>query len=58
MITFKLLKPREKEEETAVCSVMVPRLCPLVLLFKVGWKGGKTFGNEEGRDKRWSKEGS
>jgi hypothetical protein len=28
----------------------VPRQCPLVLLVKVGWRGGKTFGCEEGRD--------
>jgi hypothetical protein len=26
----------------------VSRRCPLVLLVKVGWKGGKTFGCEEG----------
>jgi hypothetical protein len=27
--------------------------CPLVLLVKVGWRGGKTFGFEEGRYERW-----
>jgi hypothetical protein len=26
----------------------VPRQSPLVLLVKVGWKGGKAFGCEEG----------
>jgi len=31
----------------------VPRQCPLVLLVKVGWRVGKTFGCEEGRDERW-----
>jgi hypothetical protein len=34
----------------------VPRQCPLVLLVKVGWKGGKTLGCEEGIDERWSRE--
>jgi hypothetical protein len=34
-----------------------PRQCLLVLLVKVGWRGGKTFGSE-GRDEKWSKEGS
>jgi hypothetical protein len=34
----------------------VPRQCPFVLLVKVCWKGGKTFGSEEARDERWSKE--
>jgi hypothetical protein len=29
-------------------AVKVPRQCPLVLLVKVGWRGGKTFGCEEG----------
>jgi hypothetical protein len=32
------------------------RQCPLVLLIKVGRRGRKTFGCEEGRDERWSKE--
>jgi hypothetical protein len=32
---------------------MVPRQCPLVLLLNVGWRDGKTFGCEEGRDKTW-----
>jgi hypothetical protein len=36
----------------------VPRQCPLVLLVKVGWGGGKIFGSEEGRDERWSRERS
>jgi hypothetical protein len=35
-----------------------PRQCPVVLLVKVGWTGGKIFGSEEGRDEKWSKEGS
>jgi hypothetical protein len=30
----------------------VPRQCPLVLLVKMGWRGGETFGCEEGRDER------
>jgi hypothetical protein len=34
----------------------VPRQCPLVLLVKVDWRGGKTFGCEEGIDERWSRE--
>jgi hypothetical protein len=32
--------------------------CPLALLVKVGWRGGKTFDCEEGRDGKWSKERS
>jgi hypothetical protein len=28
----------------------VLRQCPLVLLVKVGWRGGKTFSFEEDRD--------
>jgi hypothetical protein len=40
-------------EDRAKFTVMkVPRQCPLVLLVKVGWKGGKTFGCEEGRNER------
>jgi hypothetical protein len=39
-------------------AMKVPRQCPLVLLVKVGWRGGKTFGCEEGRDERWSRERS
>jgi hypothetical protein len=31
-------------------DMKVSRKCPLVLLVKVGWRGGKTFGSEEGRD--------
>jgi hypothetical protein len=30
----------------------VPRKCPLVLLVKVGWRGDKTFGYEEGMGER------
>jgi hypothetical protein len=30
--------------------------CPLVLLVKVGWRGGKTVGCEESIDERWSRE--
>jgi hypothetical protein len=36
----------------------VPKQCPLVLLIKVGWRGGKTFDFEEDRDERWSRERS
>jgi hypothetical protein len=32
----------------------VPRQCPLALLLKVGWRGGKTFGCEEGIDQGWA----
>jgi hypothetical protein len=39
-------------------AMKVPRQCPLVLLVKLGWGGGKTFGSEEGRDKKWSKKRS
>jgi hypothetical protein len=39
-------------------AMKIPRQCPLVLLIKVGWRGDKTFGSEEGRDKNWSKESS
>jgi hypothetical protein len=28
----------------------VPRQCPLVLVVKMGWRIGKTFGCEEGID--------
>jgi hypothetical protein len=38
-------------------TMKVPRQYPLVLLVKVGWRGGKTFGCE-GRDERWSRERS
>lgn len=38
--------------------MMVPRQCPLVLLLKVSWKGGKTFESRVGRDKMWNKEKS
>jgi hypothetical protein len=30
----------------------VPRQCPLVLLVKVGWREGKTFGYEEDMGER------
>jgi hypothetical protein len=36
----------------------VPRQCPLVLQVKMGWRGGKTFGCEEGTDEMWNKERS
>jgi hypothetical protein len=39
-------------------AMKVPRQYPLVLLVKVGWRGGKTFGCEEGIDERWSRERS
>jgi hypothetical protein len=39
-------------------AMKVPRQCPLVLLVKVGWRGDKTFGCEEGRDEMWSRERS
>jgi hypothetical protein len=29
-------------------ALKFPRLCPLFFLVKVGWKQGKTLGNEEG----------
>jgi hypothetical protein len=47
-------KGREGAKFTAV---KVPRQCPLVLV-KVGWRGGKTFGCEEGIDERWSRKRS
>jgi hypothetical protein len=34
----------------------VPRQCPLVLLVKAGYRGGKTFGREEARAEKSSKE--
>jgi hypothetical protein len=37
-------------------AIKVPRQCPLVLLVKMSWRGGKTFGYEEGRDEGWSRE--
>jgi hypothetical protein len=36
----------------------VPRQFPLVLLVKVVWREGKTFGCEEGIDERRSRERS
>jgi hypothetical protein len=36
----------------------VPRQCPLVLLVKVFWKGGKTLRCEEGRGEREVEQGS
>jgi hypothetical protein len=39
-------------------AMKVPKQCPLVLLVKVGWRGGKTFGREEGIDERRSRERS
>jgi hypothetical protein len=39
-------------------ALKVPRQCPLVLLVKVGWRGGKIFGCEEDIDGRWSRERS
>jgi hypothetical protein len=33
-------------------ATKVPRQCLLVFLVKVGWRGSKTFGDEEGRDKK------
>jgi hypothetical protein len=47
----------ETQRETAKFTAMkVPRQCPFVLLVKVGWRGGKTIGSDEGRDEQWSKE--
>jgi hypothetical protein len=37
-------------------AIKDPWQCQFVLLVKVVWREGKTFGSEEGRDKRWSKE--
>jgi hypothetical protein len=34
----------------------VPRQCPLVLLVKVSWIGGKNVRKLEGSDEMWSKE--
>jgi hypothetical protein len=36
-------------------AIKVPRQCPLFLLVKMVWIGGKTFGSEGGRDEKWSK---
>jgi hypothetical protein len=33
-------------------AVKVPRQCQLILLVKLGWRGGKMFGCEEERDER------
>jgi hypothetical protein len=35
-----------------------PRQYPLVLLVKVGLRGGKTFGSEESKVGKWSKQRS
>jgi hypothetical protein len=64
-------REREKRKWEVVCdtrfkrgvramftAMKVPRQCPLVLLVKVGWRGGKTFGCEEGIGERWSRERS
>jgi hypothetical protein len=45
--TFKKGKVRDK-----FTAMNVPRQCPLVLLVKVGWRGGKTSGGEECIDER------
>jgi hypothetical protein len=39
-------------------ALKVSKQFPLVLLVKVVWRGSKTFGSEEDRDERWSKERS
>jgi hypothetical protein len=39
-------------------AMKVPRQCPLVLLVKVVLRVGKTFGCDEGKDERWSRERS
>jgi hypothetical protein len=39
-------------------TVKVPTQCPLVLLVKVGLRGGKTFGSEESKVGKWSKQRS
>jgi hypothetical protein len=39
-------------------ATKVPRQWPLVLLVNVGWRRGKMFGSEEGRDERWRRERS
>jgi hypothetical protein len=46
---------RNRDKFTAA---KVPRQCPIVLLVKVGSRGGKTFVSEEGIDETWSKERS
>jgi hypothetical protein len=68
------LKPKEIEEEVEGFSVRhtecnggkgdifmatkVPRQCTLVLLVNVGWRRGKAFRSEEGKDEKWSKKRS
>jgi hypothetical protein len=68
------LKPRETERRESgwvildttftngwiakFTAIKVPRQRPLVLLVKMGWREGKTFGCEEGRDETWRREGS
>jgi hypothetical protein len=37
-----------------ITATKVPRQCPFVLLVKVGWREGKTFGNEENTHGKWS----
>jgi hypothetical protein len=39
-------------------AMQVPRQCPVVLLVKVVWRGGKMCGSEEGRYEKWNKERS
>jgi hypothetical protein len=39
-------------------ATKVPRQCPLVLLVKMDWRGGKAFGSEESGDEQSSKDRS
>jgi hypothetical protein len=39
-------------------ATKVPRQFPLVLLVKVGWRAGNTFGSREGRAEKKTKERS
>jgi hypothetical protein len=41
--------------EAKFTAMKVPRQCQLVLFVKVGWRRGKTFDCEEGRDESWIK---
>jgi hypothetical protein len=49
---------RESGERAKITAMKVPRQCPLVLLVKVGWGGGKAFDCEEGVDESWRKDRS
>jgi hypothetical protein len=44
VVIHTTLKAENRDKFT---GTKVPRQCPLVLLVKVGWRRGKTFGSEE-----------